>query len=192
MAEGGGFIVSHHATDDRPDVQMHFVPALLDDHGRNILPGHGMTIHACSLRPTSVGEIRLRSADPLQNPSIQANYMSTEYDRVMMIECARLGREIFAQAAFIPYRGKEIFPGEQLRSDADLLEFVRRRAETIYHPIGTCKMGIDDMSVVDPRLKVQGMDNLHVVDASVMPTLVSGNTNAPTIMIAEKFAAQFA
>jgi choline dehydrogenase len=191
VAEGGSFIVSRHATDDRPDIQMHFVPALLDDHGRNTLPGHGMTIHACGLRPTSLGELRLTSADPFRAPLIHARYLSTEYDRLMMIECARLGREIFEQPAFEPYRGKEMFPGEKAQTDGELMAFVRTRAETIYHPIGTCKMGLDDMSVVDPQLRVQDMDNLYVVDASVMPTLVSGNTNAPTIMIAEKFASSF-
>jgi choline dehydrogenase len=189
VAEAGGFIVSRHADDDRPDIQMHFVPALLDDHGRNTLPGRGMTIHACGLRPTSRGEIRLKSADPLQAPLMEARYLSTGYDRRMMIECARLSREIFRQEAFRPLRGKEINPGEDAQSDEDLMEFIRRKAETIYHPIGTCKMGTDDHAVVDPGLKVHGMENLYVVDASVMPTLVSGNTNAPTIMIAEKFAA---
>lgn len=189
VAEAGGFIVSRHATDDRPDIQMHFVPALLDDHGRNTLPGRGMTIHSCCLRPTSRGELRLASADPHQPPAIYARYMTTEYDRRMMIECARLSREIYAQDAFSDFRGKEIYPGEAVQTDDDLLEFVRRKAETIYHPIGTCKMGHDDMSVVNPELGVHGVEHLHVVDASVMPTLVSGNTNAPTIMIAEKFAA---
>jgi choline dehydrogenase len=188
VAEAGGFIVSKHATDDRPDIQMHFVPALLDDHGRNTLPGHGMTIHACNLRPTSRGEIRLASADPMQNATIQANYLSTPYDQMMMIECAKLAREIFAQDEFSSIRGAEIFPGPQVHSDEELLGFIRSKAETIYHPIGTCKMGVDELSVVDPQLGVRGMENLHVVDASVMPTLVSGNTNAPTIMIAEKFA----
>ena len=189
IAEGGGFIISRHAMDERPDIQMHFVPALLDDHGRNTLPGHGMTIHACSLRPTSRGEIRLTTTDPLMPPAIHANYLTTEYDQRMMIECARLSREIFNQQAFAQIRGQEIFPGEEARTDDDLLDFIRRKAETIYHPIGTCKMGIDNMAVVDPQLKVRGMESLYVVDASVMPTLVSGNTNAPTIMIAEKFAA---
>ncbi len=188
VAEAGGFIVSRYATDDRPDIQMHFVPALLDDHGRNTLPGYGMTIHACSLRPTSRGEIRLASSDPHRTALIHAHYLSTEHDKTMMIECARLAREIFRQPAFDSIRGKEIFPGDHLRSDAEILEFIRRKAETIYHPIGTCAMGIHEMAVVDPGLQVRGLENLFVVDASIMPSLVSGNTNAPTIMIAEKFA----
>jgi choline dehydrogenase len=189
IAESGGFVVSRHATDERPDIQMHFVPAFLDDHGRNILPGHGMTIHACALRPESRGELTLRSADPDAQPRLQPNYLDCEYDRRVMLECVRLSREIFAQPAFQPYAGAELYPGPDARSDGAILEFIRRKAETIYHPIGTCKMGVDDMAVVDPALKVRGLDGLFVVDASVMPALVSGNTNAPTIMIAEKFAA---
>jgi len=190
IAEAGGFVVSQYANDDRPDIQMHFVPAFLDDHGRNILPGHGMTIHACALRPESRGELTLKSADPQTPPAMQPNYMSEEYDRRMMLECVRLAREIFAQAAFQPYAGEELLPGSDAQSEADVLEFIRKKAESIYHPIGTCKMGVDDMAVVDPALNVRGMEGLSVVDASIMPTLVSGNTNAPTIMIAEKFAAE--
>ncbi|MGH6820988.1 MAG: GMC family oxidoreductase, partial [Methylocella sp.] len=189
IAEAGGFITSRHAIDDRPDIQMHFVPALLDDHGRNRLPGHGMTIHACALRPESRGEITLRSADPTQAPVLQPRYLTCEYDRRLMIECARLSREIFAQPAFESIAGEEIFPGTGHQSDAELLDFIRRKAETIYHPVGTCRMGSDEMAVVDPKLQVRGLTGLSVVDASVMPRLVSGNTNAPTIMIAEKFAA---
>jgi choline dehydrogenase len=191
IAEAGGFLVSRHATDDRPDIQMHFVPAFLDDHGRNILPGHGMTIHACALRPESRGEITLRSADPAAAPRIQPNYLEHEYDRRMMLECVRLSREIFAQKAFAPYAGDELYPGKDVCSEDGLLDFIRRKSETIYHPIGTCRMGQDDRAVVDEKLNVRGLDGLSVVDASVMPTLVSGNTNAPTIMIAEKFAAEW-
>jgi choline dehydrogenase len=190
IAEAGGFIASRYATDDRPDIQMHFVPALLDDHGRNRLPGHGMTIHACALRPESRGEISLHSANPAMAPALQPRYLSTAYDRTLMIECARLSRQIFAQPAFKPFAGEEIFPGTELSSDADLLDFIRRKAESIYHPIGTCKMGTDELAVVDSSLNVRGVEGLSVVDASIMPSLVSGNTNAPTIMIAEKFAAE--
>jgi len=190
IAEAGGFVVSRHATDDRPDIQMHFVPAFLDDHGRNILPGHGMTIHACALRPQSRGELTLQSSDALAAPLLQPNYLEYEYDRRLMLECVRLAREIFSQQAFRPYAGAELYPGVEAQSDEALLRFIRRRAETIYHPVGTCKMGVDPMAVVDPQLNVRGLDALSVVDASIMPALVSGNTNAPAIMIAEKFAAQ--
>jgi choline dehydrogenase len=192
IAEAGGFIVSRHAPDDRPDIQMHFVPAMLDDHGRNKLPGHGMTIHACALRPESRGELLLKSRDPSVAPALQPNYLDAEYDRRLMLECARLARQIFAQPAFAPFAAGEIFPGADVQSDEGLMEFIRRKAETIYHPIGTCKMGNDADAVVDHRLRVRGLDGLSVVDASIMPNLVSGNTNAPTIMIAEKFAAEFA
>jgi choline dehydrogenase len=190
IAEAGGFVVSRHATDDRPDIQMHFVPAFLDDHGRNILPGHGMTMHACALRPQSRGELTLLSPDPLAAPLLQPNYLEHEYDRRLMLECVRLAREIFFQEAFKPYAGAELYPGAEAQSDEALLRFIRRRAETIYHPVGTCKMGVDPMAVVDPKLNVHGLEALSVVDASIMPALVSGNTNAPAIMIAEKFAAQ--
>ena len=191
VAEAGGFVRSHLATDDRPDIQFHFVPALLDNHGRNKIPGHGLTIHSCALRPQSRGTIRLRSSSPQDSPLIQPNYLAESYDREMMLECARLSRDIFAQPAFSDVRGDEIFPGAEVTSDEDLLAFVRLKAETIYHPVGTCRMGNDDQAVVDPDLYVRGVDNLAVVDASVMPSLISGNTNAPTIMIAEKFAAAF-
>ncbi|HIA04385.1 MAG TPA: hypothetical protein EYN66_21250 [Myxococcales bacterium] len=152
-------------------------------------PGHGMTIHACSLRPESRGDLTLKSADPSEAPAIQPNYMSEEYDRKMMLECVALARKIFSQEAFDPYRGDEVFPGADVQSEAALMAFIRNKAETIYHPIGTCKMGTDDMAVVDPQLNLRGLQSLSVVDASIMPTLVSGNTNAPVIMIAEKFAA---
>jgi choline dehydrogenase-like flavoprotein len=169
---------------------MHFVPAFLDNHGRNILPGHGMTIHACTLRPESRGELTLKSADPMEPPALQPRYLSAEPDRTMMLECVRLARDIFAQNAFGPYAGEELFPGPGAQSEEAIYDFIRNRAESIYHPVGTCKMGIDEMAVVDPSLNVRGMEGLSVVDASVMPSLVSGNTNAPTIMIAEKFSAQ--
>jgi len=188
IAEAGGFVTSSLATDDRPDIQFHFVPAMLDDHGRNILPGRGMTIHACQLRPGSRGEIRLKSADPSRAPAIQPNYLQTGHDLDMMLECAHWSKEIFSQEAFSPYRDGFIFPEESVQSKAEQTDFIRRKAETIYHPIGTCKMGNDPMAVVDSELKVHGLENLHVVDASIMPTLVSGNTNAPVIMIAEKCA----
>jgi choline dehydrogenase len=192
IAEAGGFIVSRHATDDRPDIQMHFAPVMLDDHGRNRLPGHGMTIHACPLRPESRGEIRLKSRDPATAPALQPNYLSADYDRRMMLECARLAREIYAQPAFTPFTSEEILPGKQMQSDVELMDFIKRKAETIYHPIGTCKMGDDALAVVNHKLRVHGLEGLAVVDASIMPTLVSGNTNAPAIMIAEKYAAEFA
>lgn len=188
VAEAGGFLQSPLADDDRPDLQFHFVPAMLDDHGRNKLKGSGYTLHMCVLRPESRGEIKLNSADPKQHPNIHANYLSVEHDLKLMIEGFKIQRKIFAAAVFDPYRDDEMFPGSDTQSDAEIIDFIRNKAESIYHPIGTCKMGVDPMAVVDQQLKVHGMENLRVVDASAMPSLVSGNTNAPTIMMAEKIS----
>ncbi len=188
VAEAGAFLQSSLADDDRPDLQFHFVPAILDDHGRNRIKGSGYTLHMCVLRPESRGQITLQSADPKQQPHIQANYLAVEHDLQLMVEGFKIQRKIFSATAFDPYRDSEIFPGSDTQSDAEIIEFIRRKAESIYHPIGTCKMGSDVMAVVDQNLKVHGIEGLRVVDASVMPTLVSGNTNAPTIMMAEKIS----
>ena len=188
IAECGGFIRSSRARDARPDLQLHFVPAQLDDHGRNRLPGHGFTVHACGLRPASRGRISLSSADPLAKPLIRAGYLSEPSDAAALIEGIRIARRIIAAAPLAEWRGAELFPGASAASDAALLAAIRAKAETIYHPVGTCRMGTDPDAVVDARLSVHGTQGLTVVDASVMPTLVSGNTNAPTIMIAEKAA----
>jgi choline dehydrogenase len=192
IAEAGGFLRSKLAEDTRPDIQFHFVPAQLDDHGRNQLPGYGYTLHACYLRPRSRGHVRLASAKPADKARIEANYLSDPggRDRAMMLECVRLSREIFAQPAFAPYRGPEIFPGDAVRDQAGLMDFIERKAESIYHPVGTCRMGADGDAgaVLDPQLRVRGVEGLRVVDASVMPKLIGGNTNAPTMMIAERAA----
>ena len=188
LAEVGGFVRSNIANDERPDLQFHFVPAMLDDHGRNILPGRGMTIHACPLRPESRGEILLKSADPAMAPFIQPNYLQVENDLELMLEGARLAKEIFNQEALSSYRDGFIFPEESVQTREERIDFIRRKAETVYHPVGTCKMGNDPMAVVDSELRVHGIENLRVVDASIMPELISGNTNAPSMMIAEKCA----
>ncbi|KAF1694292.1 GMC family oxidoreductase [Pseudoxanthomonas koreensis] len=190
IAEAGGFVRSALATDARPDVQFHFVPAMLDDHGRHRLAGDGFTVHACFLRPLSRGRIGLRDADPRSPARIEANYLSDAegFDLRMMVECAKLSRELLRQPAFDSVRGAPIFPARDDLSDAELVDFVRAKAETIYHPVGTCRMGTDEDAVVDPQLRVRGIEGLRVVDASVMPTLVGGNTNAPTIAIAERAA----
>jgi choline dehydrogenase len=188
IAEGGAFVRSALAPDERADIQLHFVPAMLDDHGRNRLAGDGYTLHACFLRPRSRGEVTLASADPRADARIQANYLGDPdgFDMKMMVECAKLSRELFAQKAFDAYRGAPIHPARTNLSDAELMDFIRAKAETVYHPIGTCRMGSDDGAVVDTQLRVQGLQGLRVVDASVMPRLIGGNTNAPTIMIAER------
>ncbi len=188
IAEAGGFVRSRVAADARPDLQLHFVPAQLDDHGRNRLPGHGFTVHACVLRPRSRGTITLRSLRPEDPPRIQPAYLSAEGDLDALLEGVRLAREIIRAAPFTAYRGAEVFPGEGISGGRELEAVVRHKAETIYHPSGSCRMGRDANAVVDPSLRVQGTEGLRVIDASVMPRLVGGNTNAPTIMIAEKAA----
>ena len=181
---------SRHAIDARCDLQFHFVPALLDQHGKHRLDGYGYTLHACALRPKSRGTIRLKSADPAAHAAISPNYLGDAegYDLKLLIEGARISRRIFAEAPFAPYRGEEIFPGPEAKTDADLETFVRRKAETIYHPVGTCRMGHDALAVVDSELRVRGIENLRVADASIMPALIGGNTNAPTMVIAERAA----
>jgi choline dehydrogenase len=190
LAEAGGFWRSPLAADDRCDVQFHFVPALLDDHGRHRLPGDGYTLHACFLRPRSRGRLSLAGNRASDKPRIHANYLgdAAGFDLKMLVECAKISREILSRPAFDPYRGAPIFPARDDLTDAQLVEFIRAKAESVYHPVGTCRMGDDDAAVVDAALRVRGVDGLRVVDASVMPTLPGGNTNAPTIMIAERAA----
>jgi len=190
IAEAGAFIDSGVSHDERPDIQLHFIPALLAEHGRQRLEGSGMTLHACPLRPRSRGRIRLRTTDPLEPPAIEAAYMSHPEDQRLMVECVRVSQRLFAQPAFHSHVETPLYPGPGVSATEALLAYVRERAETVYHPVGTCRMGSDDEAVVDPSLRVRGLSNLRVVDASVMPGLVSGNTNAPTIMIAEKIAAE--
>jgi choline dehydrogenase len=190
IAEAGGFARSPLAVDARADVQFHFVPAMLDNHGRHRLPGDGYTLHACALRPRSRGRISLRDANPASPPRIQAHYLSDPdgMDLAMMKACVRMSAEILRQAAFDRWRGAPIFPPRQDLDEAALEAFIRAKAETIYHPVGTCAMGTHAGAVVDPQLRVHGVRRLRVVDASVMPRLVSGNTNAPTLMLAERAA----
>ena len=191
VAEAGAFAFSRLGA-ATPDIQYHFIPLQIVDHARTMLDGDGVTLHACCLRPQSRGEIRLASADPLQPPIIDPNYLAADYDLKILIEGIRRGRDILAAPAFKPWLTDERLPGASLKSDAELEGFVRATGETEYHPVGTCKMGSDPMAVVDDQLRVRGVERLRVIDASIMPALVSGNTNAPTIMIAEKGAAMMA
>lgn len=171
-----------------PDIQIHFVNALMRDHGRVKPEGDGFTIHTCPLRPESRGTLTLASNDPFASPAIDPRYFTEPNDIRCMRDSIRLIRNIVAQEAFAEFRGPEVAPGPTLQSDTELDAWIRQTAETLYHPVGTCRMGADAKSVVDGDLKVRGVDGLRVIDASVMPTLVGGNTNAPTIMIAEKLS----
>jgi choline dehydrogenase len=146
----------------------------------------GFTAHVCQLRPESRGHLRIRSADPSAPPKIHINYLATETDRRAFIDGLKVLRKILAAPALKPFSAGEVYPGSSVTSDEDLLEFCRQNGSTVYHPTSTCRMGNDQLAVVDQRLKLRGIEGLRVVDASVMPDLVSGNTNAPTIMIAEK------
>jgi choline dehydrogenase len=189
MLESGAFLRSRPDL-DRPDLQFHTVLAIMQDHGKRPIGKDGFTFHVCQLRPESRGKVGLRSADPTDDPTIFANYLSAEEDRRAMREGVRIGRDVAAQSALDPYRASEYSPGKDVQTDAQIDAWLRANAETIYHPVGTCRMGVagDAMAVVDGTLKVQGLEGLRVVDASVMPTLIGGNTNAPTMMIAEKIA----
>jgi choline dehydrogenase len=172
-----------------PDAQIHFAPAASESDSKgNLKTRPGTTATVCHLRPESRGSVHIRSRDPNESPAIRANYLSTDGDRRAMVSAVRRVREIFAAPALASYREKEILPGEDVQSDEQILSYVRANAESVYHPVGTCKMGNDERSVVDERLRVHGIKALRVADASIMPTIVSGNTNAPTIMIAEKCA----
>jgi choline dehydrogenase len=187
--EAGGFVRSRAGV-RHPDLQFHFLPIAITYDGKEKVDQHGFQAHVGPMRPSSTGWIRLRSNDPRQPPRIQFNYMTTDGDRREFRDGVRLTREIFAQSAFDPFRGPELSPGPAVTSDAEIDAHLRRKAESAYHPSCSCKMGADDdpMAVVDGELRVRGTDGLRVVDASIMPTVVSGNLNAPTIMIAEKAA----
>jgi choline dehydrogenase len=187
--EAGGFIRSSEAF-AWPNIQYHFLPVAINYNGSNPIKVHGFQAHMGSMRSPSRGRVQLRSKDPHQHPSILFNYMSTEQDWSEFRAGIRITREIMRQPALSAYAGREITPGEAAQSDAELDAFVRQRAETAYHPCGTNAMGMDDMAVVDGAGRVHGMEGLRVVDASIMPEIVTGNLNAPTIMMAEKIADQ--
>jgi choline dehydrogenase len=173
---------------DRPDIQLHLVNACMQDHARIKADRDGFTIHACQLRPESRGTVGLLSRNPFDPPAIDPRYLAEETDRRTMRDSVRIVRDIVSQAALDLYRGAEFKPGDHIRTDSEIDAWIRQNAETIYHPVGTVRMGVDDKAPVDAELRVRGIDCLRVIDASVMPTLIGGNTNAPTIMIAEKLA----
>ncbi|HFL6901644.1 TPA: choline dehydrogenase [Pseudomonas aeruginosa] len=185
--EAGGFIRTREAF-EWPNIQFHFLPVAINYNGSKGVQEHGFQAHMGSMRSPSRGRIHLKSRDPRQHPSILFNYMSHEQDWQEFRDGIRLTREIMNQPALDPYRGRELSPGVSVQSDAELEEFIRNHAETAFHPSCSCKMGSDDMAVVDGQGRVHGMEGLRVVDASIMPLIITGNLNATTIMMAEKIA----
>ncbi len=187
FAEAGGFIKSR-PSEPQPDLQLHFVIGKLLDHGRKTVFGHGYSCHVCLLRPESRGALRLASADPTAAPLIDPNFLAERDDVERLIRGFRLMRGILAQPALADFGGRELPASAGAQTDAQIEAFIRDFADTIYHPVGTCRMGNGAMDVVDATLRVHGLQGLRVVDASIMPSIVGGNTNAPVIAIAEKAA----
>mgnify|MGYP000326478228 CR=1 FL=1 len=187
VAEAGGFTSVTQGT-ERPEIQFHFGPSYSVNHGFDNPDGHGFWLGALCLRPESRGRITLQSADPFDDPAVDPQYLTEQADVEVLLEGLKLIREILQAEPFDEYRGEEVSPGADVQSEAELIEHIRETAASLYHPVGTCKMGDDEMAVVDDRLRVHGVDGLRVVDASIMPSITSGNTDAPTTMIAEKAA----
>ena len=184
IAEGGGFVKSSPGI-AAPDLQLHFCIGILESHGRKLHASRGFSSHVCALRPKSAGRVALQSPDPFAAPSIDPGFYTHPDDLETMVRGFRISRRIMESPLLDPYRGKELFT-EGVHSDDEIRDVLRRRSDTIYHPVGTCRMGIDEAAVVDPQLRVRGVTGLRVADASIMPTLIGGNTNAPAIMIGEK------
>ena len=185
-----GALIRSEAGVEHPDIQLHFLPIAVRYDGRTAAEGHGFQAHVGPMRSPSRGRVALRSADPEAPPMIQFNYMSRDEDWVEFRRCIRLTRELFAQDAFRPYVGKEILPGDAVRSDAEIDQFIAANAESAYHPCGTCRMGDadDPIAVVDADCRVIGVEGLRVADSSIFPRITNGNLNAPSIMVGEKAA----
>jgi choline dehydrogenase len=187
VAEAGIFLRTRQGLEE-PDLQLLFGPAYYVNHGLQPRNEHCFGFGPTLITPESRGNISLNTTNPLEPPAIRANYLSTDADMRVIVEGVRLARRLVHTKVFDAYRGDELHPGAKVTTDDEIAEFIRNEAETLYHPVGTCKMGNDSMAVVDARLRVRGIEGLRVVDASVMPRIIAGNTNAPTIMIAEKAA----
>lgn len=184
-AYAGAFFKTHQRL-ATPDIQVHFIPFSTDKMGEKLHDFSGFTASICQLRPESRGSVKIRSADASMPPEIRINYLATETDRATNVEGLKILRKILHAPAMKPFVAAEVEPGPGIENDADLLTYCRQRGGTIYHPTSTCRMGNDPLAVVDQRLRVKGVDGLRVVDGSIMPDLVSGNTNAPIVAIAEK------
>jgi choline dehydrogenase-like flavoprotein len=188
LCESGGFWWADEQARS-PDIQFHFMLGSGIEKGAAAVRAAGVTLNSAFLRPRSRGTVKLRSADPTAAPLIDPNYWDEPFDRQMSIAGLEMAREILAKPALSPFIKNEALPGRSVRADKDLLAYARKHAKTDYHPVGTCRMGVGSASVVDPaNLVVRGLENVRVCDSSIMPQLVSANTNAPTIMIAEKGA----
>ncbi len=187
IVEAGAF-VRVDPESKTPDTQLHFLPAYVIDHGLMRVAGYGVSLYANLLRPRSRGTVRLASADPKEPPLIDPNFLADPYDRKMAVEGIKFARSVMAAPAFRPFIKSERMPGADKRTDAELEAYCRQWGKTDYHPVGTCKMGVDPLAVVDPELKVRGIEGLRVTNSSIMPLEISANTNAPSIMIAEKAA----
>ena len=186
FAESGGFVKSENSV-ERPDLQYHFVVGIVDDHNRKLHLGHGFSCHVCVLRPKSRGYVKLEDADPSSKPLIQMNFLQEREDMDLLLKGFHMMRGVLEAPALSPWRKKELYTAD-IHDDAKLEKIIRDRADTVYHPVGTCRMGSDETAVVDPELRVNGVEGLRIADASIMPRIVGGNTNAPTIMIGEKCA----
>ena len=184
IAEAGGFVRTSPEL-AAPDLQLHLCIGILESHGRRLHAARGFSTHVCALRPKSAGQVRLQSGDPLAAPLIDPAFYAHPDDLDLMLKGFKIIRGIAESPLLDPFRGKELFTAGVV-SDDDIRAVLRQRSDTIYHPVGTCRMGVDDLAVVDPHLRVRGVTGLRVADASIMPTLIGGNTNAPTIMIGEK------
>jgi choline dehydrogenase-like flavoprotein len=187
VAEAGGFIRTRNDI-SVPDIQLHFAPGMVVDHGRKQLWGTGISCHTCLLRPKSRGEVTLNSADPFEDPKIDPKFLTHPEDVKDMVEGYKKMMKIMNKEPLSKYTSKHVYRPIDLDDDKDIEKAIREESDTVYHPVGTCMMGGDEMSVVNNKLKVHKVDALRVIDASIMPTLVGGNTNAPTIMIGEKGA----
>jgi choline dehydrogenase-like flavoprotein len=186
VAECGGFLKTDPNL-DVPDIQLHFSMAMADNHGRNRHLGHGFGCHVCLLRPKSRGSVTLNSADPAEAPRIDPKFYDSPDDLEVMVKAFKITKRIMDAEPLAKWRTVDMFTAD-VRTDDDIRAALRKRSDTVYHPVGTARMGTDEAAVVDPQLRVKGVQSLRVVDASIMPTLIGGNTNAPSIMIGEKAA----